>query len=44
LALVLNGLLLTKDLQQRLKIEALKGITVDIKLGITPNVSVHLAP
>lgn len=44
LALVLNGLLLTKDLQQRLKIQALKGITVDIKLGLTPHVSVHLAP
>jgi hypothetical protein len=44
LALVLNGLLITKDLQQRLKIQALKGITVDIKLGLTPHVSVHLAP
>ncbi len=44
LALVLNGLLITKELQERLKIQALKGITVDIKLGLTPNVSVHLAP
>ncbi len=44
LALVLNGLLIAKALQQRLKIQALKGIPVDIKLGVTPNVSVHLAP
>ena len=43
LVLVLNALLITKELQQRLNITNLKGIVVDIKLGIPPNVSVHLA-
>lgn len=44
LSTVLNALLITKDLQQRLHIKALKGITVDIKLGVSPHVSVHLTP
>jgi hypothetical protein len=43
LVLVLNALLITKDLQQRLNISNLKGIVVDIRLGIPPKVSVHLA-
>ncbi|HLO47147.1 MAG TPA: hypothetical protein VK211_01775 [Kamptonema sp.] len=44
LATILNALLITKDLQHKLNLKALKGIEVDIKLGITPNVSVHLTP
>lgn len=43
LVLVLNALLITKELQQRLNISNLKGIVVDIRLGIPPKVSVHLA-
>lgn len=43
LVLILNSLLITKELQQRLNISNLKGIVVDIKLGVPPNVSVHLA-
>lgn len=43
LMLILNSLLVTKELQQRLNISNLKGIVVDIKLGVPPNVSVHLA-
>lgn len=44
LVAILNALLITKDLQQRLHIKALKGIKVDVKLGVSPNVSVHLLP
>jgi hypothetical protein len=43
LVLVFNALLVTKELQQRLNISNLKGIVVDVKLGVPPNVSVHLA-
>lgn len=43
LVLILNSLLVTKELQQRLNISNLQGIVVDIKLGVPPNVSVHLA-
>ena len=43
LVLVLNALLITKELQQQLNISNLKGIVVDIRLGIPPKVSVHLA-
>lgn len=41
---ILNAILLTKDLQEKWKIKALKGITVEIKLGVSPNISVHLTP
>jgi Rad3-related DNA helicase len=44
LVMILNALLITKDLQHKLNIKALKGIQVDIKLGISPNVAVHLTP
>ena len=44
LGTILNALLITKDLQQKLNLKALKGVAVDIKLGISPNVSVHLTP
>lgn len=44
LGAILNALLITKDLQQKLNIKSLKGIAVDVKLGIAPNVSVHLTP
>jgi hypothetical protein len=44
LVTILNALLVTKDLQHKLNIKYLKGIQVDIKLGISPNVSVHLTP
>jgi hypothetical protein len=44
LATMLNALLIAKDLQKRLNIKNLKGIRVDIKLGISPKVSVRLAP
>ncbi len=43
LVLILNSLLITKELQQRLNISNLKGVVVDIKLGVPPNVSVRLA-
>lgn len=43
LVLILNGLLFTKDMQQRLHISNLKGIVVDLKIGLSPSVSVHLA-
>ncbi|MEG4121570.1 hypothetical protein QUA43_29375 [Microcoleus sp. N9_B4] len=43
LVLIFNALLITKELQQQLNISNLKGIVVDVKLGIPPNVSVHLA-
>lgn len=44
LVTMLNALLLSKDLQKRLNIKNLKGIRVDIKLGISPKVAVRLAP
>lgn len=43
LVLIFKALLITKDMQKRLNITNLKGIVVDIKLGIPPQVSVHLA-
>jgi hypothetical protein len=43
LVLILNSLLITKELQQRLNICNLQGIVVDIKLGVPSNVSVRLA-
>lgn len=43
LVLILNSLLFTKEMQQRLHISNLKSIVVDISLGVPPSVSVHLA-
>ncbi|NET89204.1 MAG: hypothetical protein F6K45_14110 [Kamptonema sp. SIO1D9] len=42
LGVIFNALLLAKNLQERLKLSVLKGVTVDVKLGVTPNVSVNL--
>ncbi|HAZ49062.1 MAG TPA: hypothetical protein DDW76_30420 [Cyanobacteria bacterium UBA11369] len=43
LVLIFKALLITKDMQKRLNITNLKGIVVDIRLGVPPKVSVHLA-
>lgn len=43
LVTILNALLITKDLQQKWHISNMKGIVVDIKLGVPPAISVHLA-
>jgi hypothetical protein len=43
LVLIFKALLITKDMQKRLNITNLKGIVVDISLGVPPKVSVHLA-
>jgi hypothetical protein len=43
LVLIFKALLMTKDMQKRLNITNLKGIVVDIRLGVPPKVSVNLA-
>ncbi len=43
LVTILNALLITKDLQEKWHITNMKDIVVNIKLGVPPAISVHLA-